>query len=167
MSNENEAFEQALNYSILETECLLTCDEDAINEVALIMWNSAKADSAQEIAKLKEQLTIAYMVGELDKKSEILKLQAHINELREALEKLAKLGNGEHYGNSEGNVIAQQALAKTPAQSLQAHDDEVIERCAKVCDDNAILNRKFAEPFAAKVSELNADAIRALKTGEE
>jgi len=31
--------------------------------------------------------------------------------LVEALEKLAKLGNGERYGNSDGNVIAQQALA--------------------------------------------------------
>ena len=32
--------------------------------------------------------------------------------LREALEVLAKLGNGDRYGNSEGNVIAQQALAQ-------------------------------------------------------
>lgn len=31
--------------------------------------------------------------------------------LVEALEVLAKLGNGEHYGNSDGNVIAQMALA--------------------------------------------------------
>ena len=31
--------------------------------------------------------------------------------LVEALEVLAKLGNGEHYGNSDGNVIAQRALA--------------------------------------------------------
>lgn len=29
---------------------------------------------------------------------------------RDALEKLAKLGNGDHYGNSDGNVIAQKAL---------------------------------------------------------
>jgi hypothetical protein len=29
---------------------------------------------------------------------------------REALENLARLGNGEHYGNSDGNVIAQKAL---------------------------------------------------------
>jgi hypothetical protein len=31
-------------------------------------------------------------------------------EMREALEKLARLGNGNLYGNSEGNVIAQRAL---------------------------------------------------------
>ena len=29
---------------------------------------------------------------------------------RKALEKLAKLGNGEKYGNSDGNIIAHQAL---------------------------------------------------------
>jgi len=32
--------------------------------------------------------------------------------LVEALEKLAKLGNGDQYGNSNGNVIAQDALRK-------------------------------------------------------
>lgn len=32
-----------------------------------------------------------------------------------ALEKLARLGNGDSYGNSNGNVIAQAALAKIKA----------------------------------------------------
>lgn len=32
--------------------------------------------------------------------------------LREVLERLARLGNGEHYGNSEGNCIAIEALKK-------------------------------------------------------
>lgn len=32
--------------------------------------------------------------------------------LVEALEKLARLGNGDRYGNSNGNVIAQDALRK-------------------------------------------------------
>lgn len=39
------------------------------------------------------------------------KLEQQLAELREALEKLARLGNGDRYGNSEGNVIAQNALA--------------------------------------------------------
>lgn len=29
-----------------------------------------------------------------------------------SLDKLAKLGNGEHYGNSDGNIIAQEAITK-------------------------------------------------------
>ena len=33
-------------------------------------------------------------------------------ELLEVLEKLARLGNGERYGNSEGNVIARAAVIK-------------------------------------------------------
>ena len=41
----------------------------------------------------------------------IEKLEQQLAELREALEKLARLGNGDRYGNSEGNVIAQNALA--------------------------------------------------------
>ena len=35
-----------------------------------------------------------------------------VTELAEALEKLARLGNGEHYGNSDGNMIAHAALSK-------------------------------------------------------
>ena len=33
-------------------------------------------------------------------------------DLLAALEKLARLGNGDHYGNSEGNMIARAAIAK-------------------------------------------------------
>ena len=33
-------------------------------------------------------------------------------DFRETLEKLARLGNGTEYGNSDGNVIAQEALAR-------------------------------------------------------
>lgn len=39
-------------------------------------------------------------------------LQAENARLREALERLARLGNGDHYGNSDGNMIARAALAK-------------------------------------------------------
>lgn len=35
--------------------------------------------------------------------------------LVEALEKLARLGNGEQYGNSDGNMIAREALEKVKA----------------------------------------------------
>lgn len=35
-----------------------------------------------------------------------------VTELVEVLEKLARLGNGEHYGNSDGNMIARDALYK-------------------------------------------------------
>jgi len=35
-----------------------------------------------------------------------------LKRLREALDKLARLGNGDHYGNSDGNIMAQKALEK-------------------------------------------------------
>ena len=39
-------------------------------------------------------------------------MPADVTELVEALEKLASLGNGDQYGNSDGNMIARDALAK-------------------------------------------------------
>lgn len=39
----------------------------------------------------------------------IEELEEENNRLREALEKLARLGNGERYGNSDGNMIARAA----------------------------------------------------------
>lgn len=37
-------------------------------------------------------------------------LEADNARYREALERLARLGNGDHYGNSDGNMIARAAL---------------------------------------------------------
>ena len=42
--------------------------------------------------------------------SELIHLRAENERYREALEKLARLGNGEQYGNSAGNDIARSAL---------------------------------------------------------
>ena len=47
---------------------------------------------------------------------EHLKDAHRINALEGALKKLARLGNGPHLGNSEGNVIAQQALLSKQEQ---------------------------------------------------
>ena len=48
-----------------------------------------------------------------DDESEIPYIRADIvDELVEALERLARLGNGNNYGNSIGNEIARAALAK-------------------------------------------------------
>ena len=73
------------------------------------VWQAAKADSEQEIAELK----------------------AHVYDLREALEE-------NHYCNSSEKAINlyNAAISKTPAQSLQEHDNEVIERCACECENH-------------------------------
>jgi len=46
----------------------------------------------------------------------IAKLQAQVSDMREALEQLARLGNEPHYGNSLGNTIALEVLAKYPEE---------------------------------------------------
>jgi len=62
---------------------------------------------------------------------EIAELKAHINVLREALVEV--VNRTESFGIES---IAQKALASTPAQSLVEHDNEVIERCVKVCNES-------------------------------
>lgn len=47
--------------------------------------------------------------------NEVKKLTVQRDELAAALEKLARLGNEPHYGNSIGNQIAIEALAKVGA----------------------------------------------------
>ena len=49
--------------------------------------------------------------------AELRRLHEVNAELLEALEKLARLGNGERYGNSEGNVIARAAIIKERNQT--------------------------------------------------
>lgn len=56
--------------------------------------------------------------------------RVYINVLREALEDIAKV----NHSSAKCGQIAQQVLASTPAQSLQVHDNEVIERCAVECE---------------------------------
>ena len=80
--------------------------------------------------------------------------------LRDELEKIACLGNGNMRGNSTGNCMAIDALA-------QHHDDsalremiaEVYEECAKVCEDDAKGWTDYSCEMAARDC---ADAIRAL-----
>lgn len=60
---------------------------------------------------IQNDLAMAYhRLAEMQK--ELHRLDALNTELVEALEKLARLGNGDSYGNSIGNDIAIAALAK-------------------------------------------------------
>lgn len=52
----------------------------------------------------KEVASIGELLGKIEQ------LQAENERFRKTLEKLARLGNEPHLGNSDGNVIAQQAL---------------------------------------------------------
>ena len=65
---------------------------------------------------LKERLTdmsvLASTRTPADALQYIKELEANLATALEGFEKLACLGNGDRYGNSDGNVIAQRYLAK-------------------------------------------------------
>jgi len=50
----------------------------------------------------------------LSQEAELTRLRGENDRYRTALERLARLGNGQHLGNSDGNVIAQKALSPSP-----------------------------------------------------
>lgn len=76
-------------------------------------------DLVAEIERLKEQY-VSLQLAQASKVEELRKqlsaAQASEDELLNALETLACLGNGNCYGNSHGNVIAQQAIATHKAR---------------------------------------------------
>ena len=94
-------------------------------------------DKEREIAELKTTVRS-------DNSKVIAALNAHINDLREALEE-------NHYCNSSEKAINlyNAAISKTPAQSLQEHDNEVIEKCAKVCDAWSLIGKSIAHDVRA------------------
>ena len=65
-----------------------------------------------EALALADILDRSVLQAHADAAAELRRLHAVNQELLVALEKLARLGNGEHYGNSEGNMIARAAIAK-------------------------------------------------------
>ncbi len=65
---------------------------------------------ADALEELDVQFSHTGLCGEAA--DELRRLHAVNADLLETLEKLARLGNGEHYGNSDGNMIARAAIAK-------------------------------------------------------
>jgi hypothetical protein len=65
---------------------------------------------ALRLAKILENIE-GYRVT-MTAAAELRRLHEVNQEPLAALEKLTRLGNGDHYGNSEGNMIARAAIAK-------------------------------------------------------
>ena len=148
--------------------------------------NKHIAELEREIAELKGKLTSnGIIIGGWQLKysgidwvsrdvydnsqTKISELQASNKKLREALENLIIVTK--HLKPCEETLnVAEQTLSATPAQhtnddmriftqdSLQAHDDEVIERCAKVCEGEKLSSVDGYESVMYAV-----EAIRALK----
>ena len=75
-------------------------------------FNNAHSDKVAAEAKLEEVFQMYVDANEFR-----LELEAKLGRAVDALEKLARLGNGEKYGNSDGNMIARTALAGLKGQT--------------------------------------------------
>lgn len=120
--------------------------------------------------------TIANLEWQVEKLTKQLAALAEQNtKFRKVLLRLACLGNGDQYGNSIGNCIAQEALSlpdlATPA--INRIKAEAYRECAEICEDSAkqfeymargeygptydfqaIAANELAEEIAAKADEL-------------
>ena len=85
--------------------------------------------------------------------SEIAELKANRNVIRNALDNLVDycIDNGIPCRE------ALEALASTPAQSLAKHDDETIEKCAKVCDGVSLKGSNQAYLLAKDIRNLKVN----------
>jgi uncharacterized coiled-coil protein SlyX len=136
--------------------------------------NKRMAELEREVAELKAIIELDNGVEDM----EITQLKAHINDLREALRKsLVTLEKANiaglitdtiWVGNTETLFdCMSEALSATPAESLQAHDDEVIEKCAKVAMDmpskaDEIHEYRYSDDCKAMAWDIS-HAIRSLK----
>jgi len=74
-----------------------------------VMLGDDREQAAAELRRLHNENQAAHAVG-IQQEREMMVLEAEVERLRAALEKLARLGNEPHYGNSDGNMIARNAL---------------------------------------------------------
>lgn len=122
---------------------------------ALEIWNAAtaeaKADSERKTGEMVRAISLAAdareakLEGEVAELKEVIaisadgfeQLQSSNNDLREALQIAYKwMPASIHVDGFENDMqTILKALSATPAESLQAFENEVIERCAKVCDE--------------------------------
>lgn len=153
--------------------------------IMLTTFQAATQASQSEINSLKEQvkelqshlssqsIEIAHNHVTLESYAhKVTELQAHVNQLREALvvckEYITEVIIDDRYHEATCSLddlyllrdkainLYKLTVNATPEQSLAEHDNEVIERCAKVCDE--YLNTDYPE-CASDIK----DAIIALK----
>lgn len=129
---------------------LLTTKQAYINALEYEL-NAATAEANKRIEALESELADVTQVAKHVEPMiyEIEKLQASNNNLREALKSLLAANKITHSASTPETVMqaelqmdkirnavtkANEAISSTPAESLQAHDNETIDKCAKVVD---------------------------------
>jgi len=91
-----------------EQEWRVKAETELVNLLAVILRDGGHYQADWTVKAVEEA------------KATVFRERAELAALREALERLARLGNGDKYGNSEGNVIAQDALK---AQLAELRED--------------------------------------------
>ena len=165
MTANNEAFEKFISELDFQD---IAHDTESIRNLYKRAWQAATTEANKriavlesEVAELKEKLKYSEYASDAefrfaDKLSDqVTELQASNNRLRETLEEAMNDTSG-WYDKAKG------ALSATPAESLQAFLNEVIERCANVCESiNQYTQFQTVEDY--KLANEAARNIRALK----
>lgn len=136
-------------YRLTDQSTQFTFTTDDLKQFAESYAAKVLEDKEREIAELKTTVRS-------DNSKVIAALNAHINDLREALELAEK-------AMAYDVELVKDALYKTPAQSLQEIENEVIEKCAKVCDDASQPHHDEIHTDAQWAAKVLAANIRALK----
>lgn len=114
-------------------------------------------EQSAEIAQLKAKVRDIHAKAVDVYVPQITELQSYIIDLLDALNAMRDTFDvGGTVTSAENNALhkADQALSKTPAQSLQEHDNEVLEMCAKVAESMMILPTLEGVAIANKIRAL-------------
>lgn len=131
-------------------------------------WQAATAEANKRIEALELEVQnwkdFCKKVQKIDF-NDYLALQADNKRLREALVNCLDM-----IGHEDNIEYINKVLSATPAESLQAFENEVIEKCAKVCDH---VNNQYSDIFKDTKDRFNdgasygaddcAECLRALK----
>lgn len=98
-----------------------------LREVYEVGYQDAEADSKKKIAELEEALRLRDELTANESK-QFIELQAHVNRLKRVLYYYREECTGFEPSISVFNLMLDEALASTPAQSLQEHDSKFIEQ---------------------------------------
>ncbi|HEY0842423.1 hypothetical protein [Methylotenera sp.] len=137
-----------------ESKSHIKASEQRIQELEETIKNQASIISGNEKEIMLMQLAIDH------KNIDISELTESNNQLREFIEVNCANNHGKMVNGNMLSTIAKEAISSTPTQSLALHDNEVIERCAKVIENGNFLTDKSTEAMLAKCA---SKAIRALK----
>ena len=115
---------------------------------------------AEWCAKLPSQHVVNRELATLTK--QLAALAEQNEKMREALQKLACLGNGEQYGNSIGNCIAQEAISLPDLTSpvlnrIRAEENEAIIAAANALENIA------STSSSTRIRRVANDALTAIR----